>query len=978
MKPLSFFLGLLSILGLCNAQTFNYSQYTVENGLANSNVYISFQDSKNFIWLGTEGGVNRFDGKTFDTFTTQDGLADNDVLRIFEDRKGRIWFLTIGGHLSYYLDGKIYNEKTDPYLSKAFTGAGFFYAFEDHKERIWFCSYNAIASVLDGRDIFKIKIEKSYPNFGLCADEDSSGNIFLYSSKSKYLFNEKNKTINEIDSIPTDNTASYYRSPDGNCYYITRFQDGKPNNGIYKIKKSLVYTCILFSELKNITANTTIGDDKGNIFISTINGAYIVNQNNRSEIKIQQYLPGEWINSMNYDKEGNLWFMTRRNGVFILPNQFKENILYNSPVLENESVFSLAKDNSGRIWIGCSNGKLAFLEKDSIHKIELPESNLKKGNFLSLVRDQIGNIWAGTDGHVYKITIDANTNTIINVISDKYYERTLHITFNSHNQAMLSCPLYTASVNIEKDKLVIIPSMDEGYQKRNYTSFFDKSDKLYVANIDGFYESINGHLNNLSPIDSLLRNKIIHIQQTPDSTLLLSTDGHGLIFFKHNKVVGHLSRKNGIPSDLIKKTRSFKDKIFICTNKGLTEFTYKNDSMFDFINFNSSNGLPSNDVRDVVITDQNIYVGTAKGLCILKNMRNKSNTLPPPIYIRSVINNSKFINWKNPFHLSNKDNELTINFNAISFSNYNDISYEYSLDKDTSKWKAATQTTLTFPDIPSGKYVFSIKAKKKNSAWSKPESFLFTIDPPFYRTFWFELLAILCFFGGLSLIVIYINRRKMRVQLLMLEKRNALNMERNRISADMHDDFGSDLSKIAVIAELIKIKGNDEEILQNNLHKISDFVTGARRKMDDIIWALNPSNDSAGSLIGYINQYCLNFFEGTDTRVEIQFKAVADDVVLNARQRRNLFLVIKEIANNTLKHSMATKFYLSFSINKKEIEICVGDNGIGIPNGQKKKYSNGLKNIDQRIKELSGKMKLETGEGSGMKFEIIIPLYSTL
>jgi signal transduction histidine kinase len=218
----------------------------------------------------------------------------------------------------------------------------------------------------------------------------------------------------------------------------------------------------------------------------------------------------------------------------------------------------------------------------------------------------------------------------------------------------------------------------------------------------------------------------------------------------------------------------------------------------------------------------------------------------------------------------------------------------------------------------------------------------------------------------------------MRAQFLTLEKKNALNMERNRISADMHDDLGSDLSRIAVIAELIKIKGKDEEIVHDNLDKISIFVTSARKKMDDIIWALNPSNDSVGSLIGYINQYCLNFFEDTDIKVDIQFKLLTDEVQLNARQRRNIFLVIKEIANNTLKHSMATEFYLSFTTGKKDIGISVGDNGIGIISGQKKEYSNGLKNIEQRIRELHGDILIITGEGKGMKYEINIPLNSTI
>src|SRR5205085_9600801 len=140
---------------------------------------------------------------------------------------------------------------------------------------------------------------------------------------------------------------------------------------------------------------------------------------------------------------------------------------------------------------------------------------------------------------------------------------------------------------------------------------------------------------------------------------------------------------------------------------------------------------------------------------------------------------------------------------------------------------------------------------------------------------WFYLLVTLTMIGALTLIFIYFHRRSMRMQLLTLEKRNALNIERNRISEDMHDDLGADLSRIVVISQLIRYDTKKDYPLQSNISKIAEFATGATKKMDEIIWALNPQNDTLESLIGYINQYCLNFFEGTRIKVEV----VADGLI---------------------------------------------------------------------------------------------------
>ena len=141
---------LLSILLLSTfssiAETLNFRNFSVKDGLASSNVYSIFQDRKGFIWIATEGGVNRFDGERFELFTMDNGLSDNEVLQIHEDSKGRLWFLTLNGELSYYWNGKFYNPGNDPVLKKCSGRGSYTSFFEDSSHRLGFQRTKIISS----------------------------------------------------------------------------------------------------------------------------------------------------------------------------------------------------------------------------------------------------------------------------------------------------------------------------------------------------------------------------------------------------------------------------------------------------------------------------------------------------------------------------------------------------------------------------------------------------------------------------------------------------------------------------------------------------------------------------------------------------------------------------------------------------------------------------------------------------------------
>src|SRR5712671_5604178 len=137
----------------------SYKHFGQEEGLTSKTVYAIIQDTDGFIWLGTDAGVFRYDGKFFKRFTISDGLTDNEVLKIYQDKYKRIWFLTFNGHLSFWLQGKIHSPSNTPFLKDAYTGGTISSYYEDTKGRFWLGTEKYGFIVITGDSVAKIEHE---------------------------------------------------------------------------------------------------------------------------------------------------------------------------------------------------------------------------------------------------------------------------------------------------------------------------------------------------------------------------------------------------------------------------------------------------------------------------------------------------------------------------------------------------------------------------------------------------------------------------------------------------------------------------------------------------------------------------------------------------------------------------------------------------------------------------------------------------
>jgi len=207
-------------------------------------------------------------------------------------------------------------------------------------------------------------------------------------------------------------------------------------------------------------------------------------------------------------------------------------------------------------------------------------------------------------------------------------------------------------------------------------------------------------------------------------------------------------------------------------------------------------------------------------------------------------------------------------------------------------------------------------------------------------------------------------RKEFEKQVAILE---AKQQERNRISADMHDELGSGVTAIRLMSEIVKAKMKG--ITLPEIDKISHSANELLGKMNTIIWTMVSSNDTVESLIAYIRAYAMEFFENTSIDCQFSLPIQMPRIGLSGEKRRNIFLSVKEALNNVLKHSQATLVRIEISISDKLI-IEIADNGVGINMDQLRKFGNGLQNMKKRISSVGGEFMIRNNEGTRTIFEL--------
>jgi hypothetical protein len=375
------------------------------------------------------------------------------------------------------------------------------------------------------------------------------------------------------------------------------------------------------------------------------------------------------------------------------------------------------------------------------------------------------------------------------------------------------------------------------------------------------------------------------------------------------------------------------------------------------------------DGATLLTSDGQLYFSTSSYIMesnpeLLKRMANPSNVeitgirlFDEPLHF---YNSDKQVN---PIKLNYKEDMLTFEFVSINYSNPESNQYSYKLQGLDEDWMyCGSRQNVTYTNLQGGHYQFIVRALNSNGEWVESRPVKIEITPPFWQTWWFITSVIL----GLSCILYSIFKFRIN-QLLRLQK------IRLNIARDLHDEIGSTLSSIHMVSTVAEQNKVNEK--SHDAFKMIAKASGqVMELLHEIVWSINPQNDSMDMMIIHMKQFTSEILEPVNINFDFNTNGDFEKEIIPLHKRKDFYLIFKEAINNMSKYSKATKADIQLSIQKnKNLILKVSDNGVGF---DIKNYTsgNGIKNMIARAKSIQAHIHIDSKPGAGTAISLDIPL----
>ena len=377
-------------------------------------------------------------------------------------------------------------------------------------------------------------------------------------------------------------------------------------------------------------------------------------------------------------------------------------------------------------------------------------------------------------------------------------------------------------------------------------------------------------------------------------------------------------------------------------------------------------GLMINDAEDILEEESgDLWIATLAGVVRIPADLRRSVPAPPRVELIDVLQDSTRLDVKEVLELPSHRNRIELRFAALSYRDPGRLRYQVRL-RPESVWSDATgPPSFRFVDLPPGTYHAEVRASLDGLRWSdQPAGLSFTVLPPVWRTWWFVSLAI-----AAATAAVYALYRYRVAQLIKLERM------RTRIAADLHDDIGASLSRIAIQSELIRRPAAlGPEASERLLSDIGDSARSLVDSMSDIVWSIDPKRDDLASLVARVRQFALDMLEPLEVSLAL---AVSEDTLrarLAPEQRRDLYLFFKEAIHNIAKHAGCRNAAITLRLDGFRLTVEVKDDGRGFDRATAEavlasgsRGGQGLESMRVRADQLGGSLIVDSAPGHGTR-----------
>lgn len=915
----------------------NFENITAANpsGVIGGGVRAMFADARGGLWLDMfrETLVHVSEHST-EVFTAREGVPNGDLTDVIGDAEGRVW-LVIGGRTCTVQDQQIRTIELAPAVLA-----------RDVHDQAW-CAVGRSIGILTARGFVPQVTVEAEP---VVISRSQSGGLWVCAGQQLFRLTEA------TELVPQHTFSAGFRP-----------------------------TCLL----EDRAGVLWVGSAKDGLLRFDGTSVEAIGTSRHS------------ITCLLEDREGNIWLGSAGGGVSRVR---RRTLRFSGPQSGDspESLASVCEDRQGRLWTATSSGKLARRVQD-----EWMFEPWAGNNVSCVAADTGGDLWIGTHGHglmqVHLPSGERRTWTT----KDGLPGDSIRFLFVAGDQTVwiaTQAPAALCKVSLGKVESIAVPK-----DVRTFRAIAqDASGAIWIGTSEGrIFRVEDKGLYAVPIVNDATQTSVRCLHATPDGGLWIGYAGRGVGWLKDGNFKV-FSSSTGLIDDTVWHIASDQhNAIWITGPHGISRISLaeakavaegkqallrpalfgRGEGHAGFVG--NYNNMPS----AVRTGDGILFFATSQGLLELDPAACQQNLIPPPVMLERVVVDEKIAalrkhwSWAYPaqareavqdlkpdarLRLLPSHRRLAFDFAALSYAAPENVRYRYRLENFDNDWtETASERTARYSRLPAGEYTFRVIACNDSGIWNESGAAVtLIVEPFFWQTWWFRLAAMASFTVAVVLTVRWLSFRKLQAKLRLAEQQAALSEERARIAQDIHDDLGGSLSHIKFLSESAAHDQAANPQAAEPLQQITATVRQILKSLDEIVWAINPRNDTLPGLISYLGHYAVDFLRTSGMRFELELPDNPPELTVASDLRHHVFLVVKEALTNIARHSAAHKVRLEVKCTSGSLVVIIQDDGRGFDPAVSGAEGDGLQNMRQRMQKIGGEIAISSGPGGGTRISL--------
>ncbi|HXF09462.1 MAG TPA: two-component regulator propeller domain-containing protein [Desulfuromonadaceae bacterium] len=953
--------------------------WKTDDGLPNNGVNGIAQTSDGFLWVATESSLARFDGFRFEDFSPQiNPVAHNQsVVALTTGESNSLWLATERG-IIINLSARgmqVFTNGLPDKLAETLT--------VDPNGACWITYRDGSVCRIDHDAVTNFKIPDQLPGSRFTSFAvDNKNRLWLGKGASLgTIHDEKFNPLSQVDYSHGGIIAIARANFGGLWVYY--------GEGIFKYKDGELQEC--GSPGVRLPGSTVLFEDsRSNLWIGSETAGLICYDGSQFT---QVPTSGRYVTSILEDREGNLWVGTSGGGLDRINPRIVSVEGPNSGA-PFEMVDSICQDAGGAIWVA-AHGVLTRMDK-GVWEDMTKQPTWPGGDANCVAVDRQGIVWIGTVnrryirwyGGAFHPSGKANDvrGQVIHALlaaqnGDIYLgEERSNIVQRFRNGQMSTLPL-AGDIGITR-------AMAE-----------DAAGNVWIGTDKGALVRVDGDsVTNVAPPTEDAFFSIRSLYPGKDGGVWIGYGGAGIGRFKDGRLT-RVSSAQGLPNNYISQIMADDRGWLWCgSDHGVfrvqqQELESTADGHLDRVRSilngrqEGETGLQANYgfgwPGTLHSSDGRIWMAMRNALAIVNPDRVQDDLTPSPVLLTRVVMDDQTLagyggvigaggaldlgRSETALRLPPRYRRVRFEFTALSLRAPENVRFRYRLEGLDDEWSRPTSSrVISYSRLAAGNYQFQVMGCNSSGIWNKNiATVAFTVEPFFWQTWWFRFTTLALLVLTVVAVVRYVSFRRLRLRLRLIEQQAALDRERARIAKDLHDDLGSRVTRLVLLNELTLQNRVPPENVMDHAREISDTARQMIQSLDETVWAVNPRNDVLPHLLNYLGQFAIDYLKHSGVRCRIDFPVQVPDQKISTEARHHLCLALKEALNNTLRHAGATEVWLRTMLTADGMVLEIADNGRGFEHVPDNATADGLRNMRQRMEEISGQFHLDSAPGRG-------------